>query len=67
MHSYLFAAGMAAALLFGAPWAGKSAAHLLDQVGIFDPLTCAMSVSGPCSRPQMIEHRRELMLAAAGG
>ena len=67
MQAYLLAAFVAVAFLFAAPIAGRAVAGAVEGIGVFDPLTCAMDASGPCSRAQMIAHRQALdaMMAAA--
>jgi len=66
MQPYAIMLAMAAALLLAAPVAGKAVARAVDGAGIFDPITCAMDASGPCSRAHMVAHRQELDVASAG-
>ena len=62
-----FAAVFVAALLLGLPAIGLHRATDTPVIGIFDPLTCAMSYGGQCTVAQMIQHRKELLALATAG
>lgn len=60
------AAALAVVLLFGLPVAQKEIAQS-SSIGLFDPLTCAMSNSGTCTVSQIHQHHIALAAQASAG